>query len=340
MGLSMISVALLTMGMLAPTDRPPNRIDEALARAQASSARSPTPTTRRRTRGPSTRSTSSPASKACAVSCGSTADAGATTLLAVGNPVVRGDTGARTRQVDLAAINLLTPLPHSAEEMSEVAALFKPRARVLEAAGATEQALRTSGLDGVRILHFATHGLIDEIHTDRSGLVLTAAPPQDDGLLRTREIYTLPLRAQLVTLSACQTALGRHVTGEGIIGLTRAFFCAGARAVVASLWDIEDASTARLMQRFYANIRDGEPIDVALQHAKIAFLHGGGASSRTFYWASFVVSGQARSTVAIARRGGSDALRSPGAFLSAIALAALIAAVLAWLYRKRAAGRP
>src|SRR5207237_1019980 len=83
----------------------------------------------------------------------------------------------------------------------------------------------------VRILHFATHGLIDEIRPERSALALTASPPGDDGLLQTREIYALPLHADLVTLSACQTALGRNVTGEGMIGLSRAFFYAGARTM-------------------------------------------------------------------------------------------------------------
>src|SRR5438477_335858 len=68
---------------------------------------------------------------------------------------------------------------------------------------------------------------------------------------------------------------------------------ARCRSVVASLWDVEDTATSRLMQRFYRNIRDGEPIDIALQHAKVDFLHGGGATSAPFYWASFIVSGQA-----------------------------------------------
>src|SRR5207247_726121 len=187
-----------------------------------------------------------------------------TTLVAVGNPVVHGGAAARTRQVDLSHVDLLTPLPYSADEISAIADLFQPGVRVLESTHATEGELRTIGIDRARMLHFATHGLIDEIHPDRSGLVLTANPPRDDGLLQTREIYGLQLHADLVTLSACQTALGQHVTGEGIIGLTRAFFYAGARSIVASLWDIEDASTARLMREFYTNIRRGEAIDLAL----------------------------------------------------------------------------
>jgi CHAT domain-containing protein len=150
-------------------------------------------------------------------------------------------------------------------------------------------------------VHFATHGLIDEERPERSGLVLTANPPIDDGLLQTRDIHGLRLDADLVTLSACETALGQNVTGEGMIGLTRAFFCAGARAVVASLWDVEDAATARLMETFYRNIRRGQPIDIAPQQAKLTFVRSGGDSSRPFAWASFVVNGHARAIVDLPR---------------------------------------
>ncbi|HEY3053072.1 MAG TPA: CHAT domain-containing tetratricopeptide repeat protein [Thermoanaerobaculia bacterium] len=221
---------------------------------------------------------------------------GPVTLLAVANPIVSGNQVAATRQVDLAHMNLLEPVPHSADEVQQIARLFGRSVRVLEGPHATGSELRR-GLDQTRILHFATHGLIDETHPERSGLVLTADPPRDDGLLQARDIYSLHLSADLVTLSACETALGQNVTGEGIIGLTRAFFFAGARSVVASLWDVEDASTSRLMQRFYANIRRGQPIDIALQQAKLDFIRSGGPTSAPFYWASFVVSGNARATL-------------------------------------------
>jgi hypothetical protein len=82
-----------------------------------------------------------------------------------------------------------------------------------------------------------------------------------------------------------------------MIGLTRAFFFAGARSVVASLWDVEDTATSRLMQQFYKNIRRGEPIDIALQHAKLDFLRAGGMTAAPFYWASFIVSGQAHTPI-------------------------------------------
>jgi CHAT domain-containing protein len=185
------------------------------------------------------------------------------------------------------------------------------------------------------MLHFATHGVIDETRPDRSGLVLTASPPLEDGLLQTREIYGLRLQADLVTLSACQTALGRNVTGEGMIGLTRAFYYAGARAVVASLWDIEDASTSRLMQQFYANLRHGQPIDVALQQAKIALIRASGVTSRPFYWASFVASGRTRASIELPvltlRERFMASWLARGAALTVLAMLALAV----WWWRRR-----
>lgn len=246
-------------------------------------------------------------------------------LLAVANPVVGDRDSAVRRQFDLAHIHLLEPLPHSGDEARGIATPFGASARVLEGNEATRAELLRSGIDRWRIVHFATHGLIDEEHPERSGLLLTADPPRDDGLLQARDVYSLHLNADLVTLSACETALGRHVSGEGIIGLTRAFFFAGARSVVASLWDVEDSSTRRFMERFYANLRGGMPIDVALQRTKISFLRDGGAAAAPFEWAAFVVSGDARKPIPIADRG------APHELLAAIVLIALI--VLAFAYR-------
>ena len=221
------------------------------------------------------------------------------TLIAVANPIVSSNAAASTRMADIAHTNLLAPVPRSSEEAHEIASMFEPDARVLEGKHATRSELQTIGFDRARILHFATHGLVDEDRPERSGLVLSANPPADDGLLQTRDIYGLQLNADLVTLSACETALGRRLTGEGMVGMTRAFFYAGSRAVVSSLWDVEDVSTARLMESFYANLRDGQPIDVALQNAKIALMRAGGATSRPFYWGAFIVTGQARAPIPI-----------------------------------------
>ena len=257
----------------------------------------------------------------------------AATLIAVANPLVSAAPTAGSRQADLPHINLLSPVPYSAEEARRIAGLFGGAARVLDGSRARMANLRQSGLEHARILHFATHGLIDETRPERSGLVLTADPPRDDGLLQTRDIYGLRLEADLVTLSACETALGQNVTGEGMIGLTRAFFYAGARSVVASLWDVEDASTARLMQRFYANIRHGESIDAALRHAKIDFIRGGGPTSRPFYWASFIATGQTRTVVDVP----ADPASTIRLVSSIVAAAVAIVALVAMVWRRRRA---
>src|SRR5207247_8656994 len=122
--------------------------------------------------------------------------------------------------------------------------------------------------------HVAESGVIDEGPPRGGGGVHTAGPPASDGILQTREIYGLRLHAALVTLAACQTALGKDVTGEGLVGLSRAFFYAGANAVMASLWNVEDASTAQFMGSFYGALRDGRSIDEAARQAKRAFIAG------------------------------------------------------------------
>jgi CHAT domain-containing protein len=141
--------------------------------------------------------------------------------------------------------------------------------------------------------------LIDEEMPERSGLALTAAPPGSDGILQMREIYNLHLNASLVTLSACQTALGRAVTGEGMIGISRAFFYAGSNAVLASLWNVNDASTEELMRPFYRALARGTAIDDSLREAKISLIDAGGRLSHPYYWAAFVVSGNGVAAVPV-----------------------------------------
>ena len=108
-----------------------------------------------------------------------------------------------------------------------------------------------------------------------------------------REIYRMRIPASLVTLSACRTALGRRLTGEGVIGLSRAFFYAGADTVVASLWNVNDAAAAQWMGTFYEAVRDGKPIDEAVRDAKLRFLRSDGRLRHPFYWAGFVATGHA-----------------------------------------------
>jgi CHAT domain-containing protein len=145
-------------------------------------------------------------------------------------------------------------------------------------------------LNDYRIIHFACHGFLDERSPFRSALVLSDADAAgDDGLLQMREIYGLNLSADLVVLSACQTAAGRLERSEGPMGLARPFFFAGARSVIASLWPVNDQSTVAFMHDFYRSLAAGLPAGEALRDAKTRMLKSPWA--HPFYWASFMLQG-------------------------------------------------
>lgn len=145
-----------------------------------------------------------------------------------------------------------------------------------------------------RILHLATHGLLNTEHPELSGVVLSLVDRRGqtlDGFLRLHEIYNLKLSADLVVLSACQTGLGKEIEGEGLVGLTRGFMYAGAPRVVASLWKVDDRATAELMKHFYsAMLTDHEPAAAALRRAQLAMWKTQGWES-PYYWAAFVLQG-------------------------------------------------
>ena len=153
----------------------------------------------------------------------------------------------------------------------------------------------SADLDQYRIVHFATHGLINSQHPELSGIVLSLVDQegqQQNGFLRLYEIYNLRLNAELVVLSACQTALGKEIKGEGLIGLTRAFMYAGAPRVVASLWRIDDRATAELMTRFYRGmLKDGLRPAAALRAAQVSMWKENRWSG-PHYWAAFTIQGE------------------------------------------------
>src|SRR5206468_2522670 len=146
-------------------------------------------------------------------------------------------------------------LPFSREEADAIARL-DAAGGVFEATDfkASRDTVLTGALNNYRIVHFATHGLLDSERPALSSLVLSlvdASGRPQNGYLRLADIYNMRLDANLVVLSACQTALGKEIRGEGLVGLARAFMYAGAPRVVASLWQVNDAATAELMRRFY-----------------------------------------------------------------------------------------
>jgi CHAT domain-containing protein/Tfp pilus assembly protein PilF len=147
-----------------------------------------------------------------------------------------------------------------------------------------------------RIVHFATHGLLNNVHPELSGIVLSLVDKeghQQDGFLRLQDIYNLKLPAELVVLSACQTGLGKEVKGEGLIGLTRGFMYAGAPRVVASLWKVDDRATSELMKRFYQGMLGPEELSPAeaLRQAQLSIWKQKQWRA-PYYWAAFVLQGE------------------------------------------------
>ncbi|KAB2958427.1 MAG: CHAT domain-containing protein [Thermoanaerobaculia bacterium] len=185
----------------------------------------------------------------------------------------------------------LARLPASEGEAAAIAELFGESAVVFAGREASEERFKSRAQAGAaRYLHVAAHGLVSEEFPHLSGLALALrAGGSEDGLLQAHEIAKLRLDADLVVLSACQTGLGREVRGEGLVGLSQAFFQAGARGLVVSLWNVADASTARLMRSFYRRLAAGAPASEALRGAQLEQLDEG--NPHPYYWAPFVVVG-------------------------------------------------
>jgi CHAT domain-containing protein len=199
----------------------------------------------------------------------------------------------------------LARLLHSSEEADAiVAAAPAGTAWAAKAFAASRETAMSTQVGQFRIVHFATHGLIDSEHPELSGIVLSMVDPAGgrvNGFLQLHDIYNLSLSADLVVLSACDTALGKDVKGEGLIGLTRGFMYAGARSVVSSLWKVDDRATAELMGLFYkAMLQDGLPPAAALRSAKEA-LRRQRRWHAPYFWAGFVLQGEYREPIKVGR---------------------------------------
>ena len=151
------------------------------------------------------------------------------------------------------------------------------------------------GLGHYRIVHLATHGLLNTEHPELSGIVLSLVNEQgkpQDGFLRLHEVYNLNWPAELVVLSACQTGLGKEIKGEGLVGLTRGFMYAGAKRVLASLWNVNDSATAQLMKQLYQGMFvKGLPPAAALRAAQMEMWRRKPSRS-PYYWAAFGLQGE------------------------------------------------
>ena len=219
-------------------------------------------------------------------------------LLAFGDPTFERTVNAPAAELVRSAMESkgwkFAPLPNTRTEVNGIAALYPARASVVHLGkNASENNLKDDDLSRYKRIHFATHAVLDEENPLRSGIVLSLPGAKgEDGILQPREIMDLDIRANLVVLSACETALGKTVRGEGMVGLTRAFFYAGVPLLVVSQWKVSDIGTAELMKSFYRQMQQGKDASRALRDAKIEMMHSGGASyAHPYYWAPFILAG-------------------------------------------------
>ena len=179
-------------------------------------------------------------------------------------------------------------LPNAGEEVRSVerrmASLQKT---VFEGAKAEPAVYRESQPDRFSVIHFAAHASANRESPLESAIILS--PGKDSFKLYARDVTQVPLHAELVTISACRGAGARVYSGEGLVGFTWAFLQAGARHVIAGLWDVTDRSTAQMMDTLYENISKGAAPARALRAAKLSLIHSSGNFKKPYYWAPFQV---------------------------------------------------
>lgn len=188
-------------------------------------------------------------------------------------------------------------LTQTSVEINAISQLFPDDAVVLEGRRATEAALKSQPLQKFQFVHFALHGFSDTKIPERTALLLAGDEDSpEDGLLQDREIRDLRLSADLVTLSACDTGIGRLQGQEGISSMVGSFLLAGARSVVVSLWQVDDRSTTVLMRRFYSHLTNGEDKANALRLAKLDFIRQYKQDALPYFWAAFTLHGDTLSS--------------------------------------------
>jgi CHAT domain-containing protein len=216
------------------------------------------------------------------------------------NPPTPDPAASRAENVvdGLYSRNDLSRLPFSREEANAIASLTGASATLKATDFKASRTLALSGaLGGHRIVHFATHGVINSDRPALSALILSLVDERgarQNGYLRLHDIYNMRLDADLVVLSACQTALGREIKGEGLVGLTRAFMYAGAPRVVASLWQVNDLATAELMKKFYRGMLQQKLRPAAALRAAQVEMSKDPRWKSPYYWAGFVLQGEWR----------------------------------------------
>lgn len=178
-------------------------------------------------------------------------------------------------------------IPFARESVQRVSELFSGEVFINESA--TVNSFIKNGLNA-KILHLAMHGIIDLYRPSFSRLVFFG--DNEEAHLYTNQVYGLPLNCDLVVLGACNTGVGKLISGDGIQNMSRAFSFAGAKNIIMSLWGVPDVQTAQLNYSFFSKIRDGEPIDAALQKEKLQFFEESPElRAHPYYWAGLVANG-------------------------------------------------
>jgi CHAT domain-containing protein len=195
-------------------------------------------------------------------------------LLLIGNPEARG--------------NEYPALPYAGSEVHNVEQrLHTLQQTVFEGPHASPSAYRSADPGKYSIIHFAAHASANRESPLESAIILS--PSNDTFKLYARDVMTMPLQADLVTISACRSAGARVYSGEGLVGFTWAFLQAGAKNVIAGLWDVSDSSTAQMMDRLYEQLSAGKSPADALRAAKLAMVHSTGNLRKPYYWGPFQV---------------------------------------------------
>ena len=256
-----------------------------------------------------------------------------TRVLAVGDPAFSMELASSdAREVEtfrsaFAAEGGLPRLKGSGEEARRVARYAGGGSEVRLRGEASEDWLKHARLDRFRVIHLATHAVVDESALSRTALAL-APGGKEDGFLTPADLAGLRLAADMVVLSACRTAGGVTVAGEGVQGLASPLVAAGARSVVATQWRVGDRSTVRLVEDFYDGLARGRPVAEALREAKLAAIRRGAPPGE---WAGFTVVGDPLARVALVVPGG----RPRRTWLAVAACVLLVGAAAYWAVRRR-----
>ena len=221
----------------------------------------------------------------------------AATVAIANGPSTAGVSGRTERGVYHIDASKLPPLPAAIDEARAVAAaLGEARSTVLVGDSASELELKRLRLNDYRVLHFAVHGITSTQFPARSALLLRPGGPED-GLLQAREILTMRIPSELVTLSACETGSGTLHGEDGVASLVRPFLAAGARTVVANLWSADDQFSLSLMREFYRHLAAGVDIGEAMRRSKLKLIEQFGSDAMPKFWSGVLVYGDGANVV-------------------------------------------